>query len=161
MSMFIPGMTAFRDHAHTVWRELLQIEPIDAEDESQHSGFLRWFESGIFNREDPRTRDRLIDITNYLEERAFTISRMDAAARRAVADYRLRRAERIARDSWQQSKPRTLTKAEYDALMADAGASPTRTMSKEDYDRAMREAQDETRVGMISLGPDGLKLEVP
>jgi hypothetical protein len=133
---------AFRNRVHATWRELLQAEPISAEDESQHAGFLRWFESGVINSEQPYTNDRLIDITNYLEERAFTISRMDAAARLAVANYRRLRAERLARDSWQQSKPRTLTRAEYDALMADTGASPTRTMSKEDYDRAMREAQE-------------------
>ena len=142
MSMFIGMSDAFRNRAHALWRELLQVEPISAEDESQHAGFLRWFESGVINSEQPYTNDRLIDITNYLEERAFTISRMTLVERQGVMDYRLRRAERLARDSWQQSKPRTLTKAEYDALMADAGASPTRTMSKEDYDRAMREAQE-------------------
>jgi len=133
---------AFRNRVHATWRELLQAEPINAEDESQHSGFLRWFESGLFNEESPRAYDRLIDVAAYLEERAFTISRMTLVERQGVMDYRLRRAERLARDSWQQSKPRTLTRAEYDALMADAGASPTRTMSKEDYDRAMREAQE-------------------
>ncbi len=142
MSMFIGMSDAFRNRAHALWRELLQVEPISAEDESQHAGFLRWFESGVIDSERPYTNDRLIDITNYLEERAFTISRMTLVERQGVMDYRLRRAERLARDSWQQSKPRTLTRAEYDALMADAGASPTRTMSKEDYDRAMREAQE-------------------
>jgi hypothetical protein len=142
MSMFIGMSDAFRNRAHALWRELLQVEPISAEDESQHAGFLRWFESGVIDSERPYTNDRLIDITNYLEERAFTISRMDAAARLAVANYRRLRAERLARDSWQNATPRTATKAEHDALMADAGASPTRTMSKEDYDRAIREAQE-------------------
>ena len=133
---------AFKARVHAAWRELLQAEPISAEDESQHSGFLRWFESGVFNEESPRTHDRLMDVGAYLEERAFTISRMTLVERQGVMDYRYRRAERLARDSWQQSAPRTLTKAEYDALMADAGASPTRTLSKEEYEQAMREAQE-------------------
>jgi hypothetical protein len=133
---------AFRNRVHAAWRELLQAEPLSAEDESQHSGFLRWFESGLFNEESPRAYDRLLDVAAYLEERAFTISRMDAAARLAVADYRRLRAERLARDSWQNATPRTVTKAEHDAALADAGVSVTRTLTKEEYEHAMREAQE-------------------
>jgi len=142
MSMFVGMSDAFRNRAHALWRELLQVEPIGAEDESQHAGFLRWFESGVINSEQPYTNDRLIDITNYLEERAFTISRMDAAARLAVANYRRLRAERLTRDSWQNAAPRTVTKAEHDAALADAGVSVTRSISKEEYEQAMREAQE-------------------
>lgn len=133
---------AFRNRVHAAWRELLQAEPLSAEDESQHSGFLRWFESGLFNEESPRAYDRLLDVAAYLEERAFTISRMDAAARLAVANYRRLRAERLARDSWQSAAPRTVTKAEHDAALADAGVSVTRSISKEEYEQAMREAQE-------------------
>ena len=133
---------AFRNRVHATWRELLQAEPLSAEDESQQSGFLRWFESGLFNEESPRAYDRLLDVAAYLEERAFTISRMTLVERQGVMDYRLRRAERLARDSWQQSKPRTLTKAEHDALLSDAGVSVTRSISKEEYEQAMREAQE-------------------
>jgi hypothetical protein len=133
---------AFRNRVHAAWRELLQAEPLSAEDESQHSGFLRWFESGLFNEESPRAYDRLLDVAAYLEERAFTISRMDAAARLAVANYRRLRAERLARDSWQNAAPRTVTKAEHDAALTDAGLSVTRSISKEEYEQAMREAQE-------------------
>ena len=133
---------AFRNRVHAAWRELLQIEPISAEDESQHSGFLRWIESGAFNEESSRVYDRLLDIAAYLEERAFAISRMTLAERRSVMEYRRLRDERLARDSWQKSDPRILTKAEHDALLADAGVSVTRTLTKEEYEQAMREAQE-------------------
>lgn len=128
----------FHDHRHAVWRELLQCEPMNAEDESALSGYLRWMEA--VENESDWARDRLIDITNFLEERAFLMSRMTPAQRQEADAYRRARAVRQQRDSWQKSAPRTLTKAEHDELLGvEVGA--TKAVDREEYERMMREAQ--------------------
>ena len=129
----------FRERHHAAWRELLNCEPVSAEDESALSGYLRWMES--VENESDWARDRLIDVTNFLEERAFLMSRMTPAQRQETDAYRRARAICLQRDSWQKAEPRTLTKAEHDELLG-VEVGTTKPVDREEYERMMREAQE-------------------
>lgn len=128
---------SFENHRHALWRELLNCEPINAEDESALSGYLNWVQHQL-REESKWANERLMEVTAFLEERAFVMSRMTIADQANAVAYRYRRKYRQDRDAWQKTTPRFLTKAEHDALM---DRPTTKAIDKEEYERMMREAQ--------------------
>ena len=129
----------FRERHHAVWRELLNCEPIHGEDEAILRVHLLNVQGDL--PETRQTVDALSTALSYLEERAMAMSIMTPDQRQKTDAYRRQRAERQGRDSWQQKAPRTVTKAEHDALL-DVEVGTTKPVDREEYERMMREAQE-------------------
>ena len=129
----------FRERHHAVWRELLNCEPLNAEDGQVLLGHLQWI--ATVTDEGVLSQERLNAATNFLEERAFLISRMTREQRDEVERFRHLTLVRQRRDSWQKAAPRTLTKAEHDALL-DVEVGTTKAVDRQEYERMMREARE-------------------
>jgi len=129
----------FRERHHAVWRELLNCEPLNAEDGQFLLSHLTSVQ--VMLVDGPWAQERLAAAENYLEERAFLMSRMTPEQRSEVDAYRVKAMSRVKRDAWQKKSPRLLTKAEHDELLGvEVGA--TKPVDREEYERMMREAQE-------------------
>lgn len=118
MAMFVGRSKEFSDKVHATWRELIQIDPITAEDESQRLGFLLWFEYDLFEQETEQSRDSLNNVINYLENRAEMLLKLSDQRRfEMMTAYCQARANRMTRSSWQRAEPRCISQEEYELLM--------------------------------------------
>lgn len=116
-------------------QRLVQIDPMDAEDQSEREASLRYVLHALKNAPFD-THYVVSQAEEYLLQRDMRIQRLTPEQRAVMGRWRELRKQREARDSWQQNKPRALSREEHDALL---GREEARPVSKEEYDRMMRE----------------------